>query len=93
MVGGGRNCDVSKLIKGKSRNVLSNFVSFASFQAQHEKCSERGMAYDTSYRSLKVWQRSMTLVEEIYRGYRFLSALRTIRPDVADQTSKCFDII
>jgi four helix bundle protein len=25
------------------------------------------MAYDTSYRGLKVWQRSMTLVEEIYR--------------------------
>ena len=25
------------------------------------------MTYDTSYRGLKVWQRSMTLVEEIYR--------------------------
>ena len=25
------------------------------------------MAYDTSYRGLKVWQRSMTLVEEVYR--------------------------
>ena len=25
------------------------------------------MTYDTSFRGLKVWQRSMTLVEEIYR--------------------------
>ena len=28
------------------------------------------MAYDTSYRGLKVWHRSMTLVEEIYRVSR-----------------------
>jgi hypothetical protein len=25
------------------------------------------MTYNTSFRGLKVWQRSMTLVEEIYR--------------------------
>jgi four helix bundle protein len=35
--------------------------------SQHKHCSNRGMPNDQSFRNLKVWQRSMTLVEEIYR--------------------------
>jgi len=41
-------------------------TTFLVGPAKHADCKQGSMPVDASFRNLKVWQRSMTLVEEIY---------------------------
>ena len=48
--------------------TLSSNVPSLVLRGQHGRCMSGTMPYDSSFRGLKVWQQSMTLVEEIYKA-------------------------